>query len=232
MYREAEANKVFGMKYALMVLILAMGLPWFGCSSITSEVPKVWGSSKSKVKIPSALFITTQGEAVKGDAAAQFKLGEWYRNGENVKLETAQAYAWFTISARNGHQQAKARVRAGWNPATIARGKDLAEILAERYPRARLDGTYENNRPNGKYTLTLLKGGKFEFELVSSSGENDFKEKGTWTSNNGEVMINGSGEKDIFLINTNGDLTMIATIRDGMLQDLSNLEGYRMKKIE
>ena len=65
---------------------------------------------------------------------AQFRLGEWYRTGETVKRNTAQAYAWFTISARNGYPLAEARVRAGWSRATIARGKELAEILIDKYP--------------------------------------------------------------------------------------------------
>ncbi len=136
MYREYGVNKVLGMKHALTVLVFAMGLPWCGCSSITSKIPKVWGETESKVKIPSARFTGTQGEAVEGDARAQFRLGEWYRTGEEVTRNTAQAYAWFTISARNGHPQAKARVRAGWNRDTIARGKELAEILIDKYPNA------------------------------------------------------------------------------------------------
>ena len=116
------------MKLALMILVFAMGLPWCGCSST--------GDSASPVDIPSTLFIAEHDKAVKGDAVAQFTLGERYRKGEKVKRNTAQAYAWFTISARNGHRLAKARIRAGWDRATIARGKDLAVILIERHPNA------------------------------------------------------------------------------------------------
>ena len=116
------------MKHTHMILVFAMGLPWCGCSSA--------GDSASPVDIPSTLFTVEHDKAVKGDAVAQFKLGELYRTGERVKRDTAQAYAWFTISARNGHPQAKARVRAGWNGTTIARGKEIAEILIDKYPSA------------------------------------------------------------------------------------------------
>jgi hypothetical protein len=113
------------MKFALIILVIVMGLPWCGCSTATA---------KSNIDIPSTQFTATQGEALGGDAVAQFRLGEWYRTGEEVKRNTAQAYAWFTISARNGYPLAEARVRAAWSRATIARGKELAEILIDKYP--------------------------------------------------------------------------------------------------
>ena len=124
------------MKHTHMILVFAMGLPWCGCSSVTSKIRELRGDSESTVDIPSARFTATEGEAVEGDAVAQFRLGEWYRTGEEVKRDTAQAYAWFTISARNGYLPAEARVRAGWDRATIARGKELAEILIDKYPNA------------------------------------------------------------------------------------------------
>ena len=122
------------MNHTLMILVFAMGLTWCGCSSATSKIRGLWGNSASTIDVPSAQFTATQGEALGGDAVAQFRLGEWYRNGEEVKRNTAQAYAWFTISARNGYPLAEARVRAGWSRATIARGKELAEILIDKYP--------------------------------------------------------------------------------------------------
>ena len=122
------------MKHTHMILMLAMGLPWCGCSSVTSKIRELRGDSESTVDIPSAKFTATEGEAVEGDKEAQFRLGEWYRTGEGVKRDTAQAYAWFTISARNDNPRAEARVRAGWDRATIARGKELAEILIDKYP--------------------------------------------------------------------------------------------------
>ena len=122
------------MKHTHMILVFAMGLPWCGCSSVASKIRELRGDSESAVDIPSAKFTATEGEAVEGDAVAQFRLGEWYRTGKEVKRDTAQAYAWFTISARNGYPQAMARVRAGWERATIARGKELVEILIDKYP--------------------------------------------------------------------------------------------------
>ena len=113
------------MKFALTILVIIMGMPWCGCSTATA---------KSNIDIPSTQFAETHDEALKGDAVAQFRLGEWYRTGKTVKRNTAQAYAWFIISARNGYPLAEARVRAGWSRATIARGKELAEILIDKYP--------------------------------------------------------------------------------------------------
>ena len=122
------------MKHAPLILVFAIGLPWCGCSSATSKIRVLWGDSASTIDVPSAQFTATQGEALGGDAVAQFRLGEWYRTGEEVKRDPAQAYAWFTISARNGYLPAEARVRAGWERATIARGKELADILIDKYP--------------------------------------------------------------------------------------------------
>ncbi len=125
------------MKFALIILVIVMGMPWSGCSTATAEIRGLWGGGNtSNIDIPSTQFAETQDEALKGDAVAQFRLGEWYRTGKTVKRNTAQAYAWFTISARNGYPRAEVRVRAGWDRATIARGKELAEILIDKYPSA------------------------------------------------------------------------------------------------
>ena len=123
------------MKFALIILVIVMGMPWCGCSTTTDKIRGLWGGDNtSNIDIPSTQFAETHDEALKGDAVAQFRLGEWYRTGEEVKRNTAQAYAWFIISARNGYPLAEARVRAGWSRATIARGKELAEILIDKYP--------------------------------------------------------------------------------------------------
>ena len=142
-----KVSKVLGAKYVLEILVFTVGLSLCGCSTVTSKIRGLWGNTTSKIRglwgnttstvdIPSARFTAAQGEAFEGDAVAQFRLGEWYRTGEEVKRDTAQAYAWFTISARNGFPPAKARVRAGWDSATIARGKELAEILIDKFPSA------------------------------------------------------------------------------------------------
>ena len=138
---------VLGVKYVFLILVFIVGLSLCGCSTATAKMRGLWGGTTSKIRglwgnttstvdIPSARFTAAQGEAFEGDAVAQFRLGEWYRTGEEVKRDTAQAYAWFTISALNGFPPAKARVRAGWDPATIARGKELAEILIDKFPSA------------------------------------------------------------------------------------------------
>ena len=142
-----EVSKVLDVKCVLVILVFTVGLSLCGCSTVTSNIGGLWGNTTSKIRglwgnttstvdIPSAQFTAAQGEAFEGDAVAQFRLGEWYRTGEEVKRDTAQAYAWFTISAQNGFPPAKARVRAGWDPATIARGKELAEILIDKFPSA------------------------------------------------------------------------------------------------
>ena len=135
-YLKAKVGKVSGVKYVLMFLMITVGPSLCGCSTATSKIRGLWGDTTSTVDIPSAQFTAAQGEAFEGDAVAQFRLGEWYRTGEEVKRDTAQAYAWFTLSARNGFPPAKARVRAGWDPVTIARGKELAEILIDKFPSA------------------------------------------------------------------------------------------------
>ena len=135
-YSKYQIGNVLGMKHSLVILVFSIGLSWCGCSSVTSKIRELRGESESTVDIPSARFTAAQSEAVEGDAVAQFRLGEWYRTGDEVKRDTAQAYAWFIISAENGYRPAEARVRAGWERATIARGKELAEILKDKYPNA------------------------------------------------------------------------------------------------
>jgi hypothetical protein len=142
-----KVSKVLSVKYVLVILVFTVGLSLCGCSTVTSKMRGLWGNTTSKIRglwgnttstvdIPSPQFTAAQGDAFDGNAVAQFRLGEWYRTGEEVKRDTAQAYAWYTISARNNYPPAKARVRAGWNPATIARGKELAEILIDKFPSA------------------------------------------------------------------------------------------------
>ena len=137
-YSKYQIGNVLGMKHSLVILVFSIGLSWCGCSSVTSKIRELRGESESTVDIPSARFTSAQSEAVEGDAVAQFQLGVWLSDStsKEVKQNTARAYAWFTISARNGYRPAEARVGAGWDPATIARGKDLAVILIERHPNA------------------------------------------------------------------------------------------------
>jgi TPR repeat protein len=115
-------------------LLLAVALT--GCSSLGGMVGLGEKKEAKAAVIPSNRFNETLGEAVEGDDIAQFQLGEWYRNGKQVNQDFAQAYAWFIISAANGHLGADARIRAGWRAEIIARGKELAEIYKEKYPNA------------------------------------------------------------------------------------------------
>ena len=53
-----------------------------------------------------------RGEALKGDARAQFYLGEMYCNGDGVTKSITVAYTWYMKSARSGN--ADAQNRLGW----------------------------------------------------------------------------------------------------------------------
>lgn len=86
--------------------------------------------------IPSPRYEVILDEAVAGDERAQYSLGEMYRRGDGVGQNFAEAYAWYSIAAQNGHLGARAQIRAGWKATNIARGKELMEILKERYPDA------------------------------------------------------------------------------------------------
>ena len=115
-------------------LLLAVALT--GCGSIGGMVGLDKKKENKAAVIPSNRFNETLGEAVEGNDIAQFQLGEWYRTGNQVNRDFAQAYAWFIISATNGNLGADARIRAGWRADTIARGKELAEIYKEKHPNA------------------------------------------------------------------------------------------------
>ena len=115
-------------------LLLAVALT--GCGSLAGMVGLGKKKEDKAAVIASNRFNETLGEAVEGDDIAQFQLGEWYRTGKQVNQDFAQAYAWFIISAANGHLGAAARIRAGWRAEIIARGKELAEIYKEKYPNA------------------------------------------------------------------------------------------------
>ena len=130
----ASQKKLMINPAPIFAVVLAVALT--GCSSLGNMVGLGKKKENKTAVIPSSRFNETLGEAVEGNDIAQFQLGEWYRTGNQVNRDFAQAYAWFIISAANGNLGADARIRAGWRADTIARGKELAEIYKEKYPNA------------------------------------------------------------------------------------------------
>lgn len=102
-----------------------------GCSMFSKTTEE---NPEQTTVIPTFAFRTVFTEARAGDADAQYQLGEMYRKGNGVALNYAEAYAWYMIAAENGQTTAKARLRADWRQVNINRGKELYEILTDRYP--------------------------------------------------------------------------------------------------
>ena len=51
---------------------------------------------------------TLQFKADRGDAAAQFHLAQRYAAGDGVELDSVEAYKWFLLAEKSGHDKAKA----------------------------------------------------------------------------------------------------------------------------
>ena len=67
--------------------------------------------------------------AEQGDAAAQHNLGVMYAKGEGVPQNDVQAYAWWSVAAAQGLENAiksKAILKKLMTPAQIAKGQELA----------------------------------------------------------------------------------------------------------
>lgn len=54
-------------------------------------------------------FAYYRARALKGDADARFRLGEMYAQGKGVTQNLNQAYLWFGLAGRSGHDGARAR---------------------------------------------------------------------------------------------------------------------------
>ena len=66
--------------------------------------------------------------AEQGDAAAQHNLGVMYAKGEGVPQNDVQAYAWWSVAAAQGLENAiksKAILKKLMTPAQIAKGQEL-----------------------------------------------------------------------------------------------------------
>ena len=75
----------------------------------------------------------TRALALRGDAAAQFRLGEMYETGRDVAQNNFQAYYWYSAALRGGHAAArgkKEQMAARLQPAEIQQADRLVERLA------------------------------------------------------------------------------------------------------
>ena len=74
--------------------------------------------------------------AEQGNAGAQYGLGLAYREGRGVPQDFVQAYAWFNISAGNGHQaaaEARLVLLNEMTPAQIEAGQRFAREYAAKF---------------------------------------------------------------------------------------------------
>jgi hypothetical protein len=75
----------------------------------------------------------TRALALKGDAAAQFRLGEMYETGRDVTQNYFQAYYWYSAALRGGHAAARGKkdqMAARLQPAEVQQADRLVERLA------------------------------------------------------------------------------------------------------
>ena len=74
----------------------------------------------------------TRALALKGDAAAQFRLGEMYETGRDVTQNYFQAYYWYSAALRGGHAAARGKkdqMAARLQPAEVQQADRLVERL-------------------------------------------------------------------------------------------------------
>ena len=73
--------------------------------------------------------------AEQGHVGAQCSLGVMYANGKGVPKDYVEAYAWWSVAATNGHEDAKERLpkaKAKLTPEGLAEGQKLAIELFEK----------------------------------------------------------------------------------------------------
>jgi TPR repeat protein len=74
-------------------------------------------------------------DADQGDAEAQFNLGVMYHRGRGVLKDYVAAYAWFCISAFNGHEEGKEgrdKLAKKMTPEQIAEAQELSKELLKQ----------------------------------------------------------------------------------------------------
>jgi hypothetical protein len=74
--------------------------------------------------------------AEQGHADAQYNLGAMYADGEGVPQDNVRAYAWWSVAATQGKEDAKkykGSVQDLMTPKQIAKGQELAAEYWEKY---------------------------------------------------------------------------------------------------
>lgn len=102
---ELDEAALAGIRRCVFHAVLATGQAPTGW--LKTQYVWVPGESK-KVETPNAaLFASTKALADAGDAAAQNRLGTWYEHGTHVKMDLAQAAAWYRLAAQGGNAYAQ-----------------------------------------------------------------------------------------------------------------------------
>jgi TPR repeat protein len=96
------------MRTLLICLLLTFGE--YAYSEYTPEQIAEWRERAEKGEAWRA-FNWYRKAAEQGLAQAQFNLGDMYANGNGVKEDKVQSYAWFNIAVGNGHEDAKDKSR-------------------------------------------------------------------------------------------------------------------------
>jgi cell division septation protein DedD len=123
---------------ALAASLLALGVAGaaWGQSNPVKQGVDAWGKGDYKAAIKD-----WQGSAAKGDADAQFNLGQAYRLGKGVPVDKAKAEDWYRKAAEQGHFQAQdnygrmlfdrgERAQAApWLEKSAARGDPRGELI-------------------------------------------------------------------------------------------------------
>ena len=123
---------------ALAASLLALGMAGaaWGQSNPVKQGVDAWGKGDYKAAIKD-----WQGPAAKGDADAQFNLGQAYRLGKGVPADKARAEDWYRKAAEQGHFQAQdnygrmlfdrgERAQAApWLEKSAARGDPRGELI-------------------------------------------------------------------------------------------------------
>lgn len=75
-------------------------------------------------------------DAKRGNAPAQFNLGNMYSMGQGVKANLVEAYAWWSVAAANGEVQALGQMDKAtrmMNPVQLDKARTLARDYYRKY---------------------------------------------------------------------------------------------------
>ena len=123
------------MLIRLLCCMVLLCLPLAACSSDqASKFDEAMQAYAEKNYSKAAdLFLI---EAKRGNAPAQFNLGNMYSMGQGVKANLVDAYAWWSVAAANGEVQAlgqMGKTAKMMNPAQLNKAQDLARDYYEKY---------------------------------------------------------------------------------------------------